>query len=67
MKDIARILLNVNVRPVLLKKGYRLELHEGVVEYLGREGYDPIRGARPLKGKVASLVEDPLIDFIQND
>jgi ATP-dependent Clp protease ATP-binding subunit ClpB len=42
--------------------GRKLELtvSERVREYLAREGYDPVYGARPLKRAIQRLVQDPL-------
>jgi len=42
--------------------GRKLELtvSDPVREYLAREGYDPVYGARPLKRAIQRLVQDPL-------
>jgi ATP-dependent Clp protease ATP-binding subunit ClpB len=42
--------------------GRKLELtiSDQVREYLAREGYDPVYGARPLKRAIQRLVQDPL-------
>jgi len=42
--------------------GRKLELtvNDPVREYLAREGYDPVYGARPLKRAIQRLVQDPL-------
>jgi len=42
--------------------GRKLELtiSDHVREYLAREGYDPVYGARPLKRAIQRLVQDPL-------
>ncbi len=42
--------------------GRKLELtvSDRVREYLAREGYDPVYGARPLKRAIQRLVQDPL-------
>jgi ATP-dependent Clp protease ATP-binding subunit ClpB len=41
-----------------------LELTDGALKWLGRVGYDPVYGARPLKRAVQRYVQDPLADMI---
>ncbi|HEX2727197.1 MAG TPA: AAA family ATPase, partial [Beijerinckiaceae bacterium] len=42
----------------------RLELSEAARAWLGRVGYDPVYGARPLKRAVQKYLQDPLADAI---
>jgi ATP-dependent Clp protease ATP-binding subunit ClpB len=42
----------------------RLELTDAARAWLGRVGYDPVYGARPLKRAVQKYVQDPLADKI---
>jgi ATP-dependent Clp protease ATP-binding subunit ClpB len=42
----------------------KLELTEGARAWLGRMGYDPVYGARPLKRAVQKHLQDPLADKI---
>ena len=42
----------------------RLELTDGARAWLGRVGYDPVYGARPLKRAVQKHLQDPLADKI---
>src|SRR5881398_805783 len=42
----------------------RLELTEAARAWLGRVGYDPVYGARPLKRAVQKYLQDPLADRI---
>ena len=44
----------------LADKRITLELTPATEELLGREGYDPVYGARPLKRAIQRLVQDPL-------
>lgn len=44
----------------LSDKKMRLELREGAVDYLAREGYDPVYGARPVKRAVQRELETGL-------
>jgi ATP-dependent Clp protease ATP-binding subunit ClpB len=42
----------------------RLELTDTARAWLGRVGYDPVYGARPLKRAVQKYLQDPLADKI---
>jgi ATP-dependent Clp protease ATP-binding subunit ClpB len=44
----------------LADRGVELEITESARELLGREGYDPVYGARPLKRLVQRRLENPL-------
>ena len=41
-----------------------LELADAARAWLGRVGYDPVYGARPLKRAVQKYLQDPLADLI---
>jgi ATP-dependent Clp protease ATP-binding subunit ClpB len=41
-----------------------LDLSDGAREWLGRVGYDPVYGARPLKRAVQKYLQDPLADAL---
>ena len=49
---------------LLKDRKIRLELSEGARAWLGRVGYDPVYGARPLKRAVQKYLQDPLADAI---
>ena len=38
----------------------KLEVSESALDVLGRFGFDPVYGARPLKRAIQSLIENPL-------
>jgi ATP-dependent Clp protease ATP-binding subunit ClpB len=40
--------------------GYKLQFSEEVNDYLAREGFDPVYGARPLRRAIQRSVENPL-------
>ena len=42
----------------------QLDLSDAARTWLGRVGYDPVYGARPLKRAVQKYVQDPLADKI---
>jgi ATP-dependent Clp protease ATP-binding subunit ClpB len=48
------------VRQRLAGQGIGLELSDAELDFLAREGYDPVYGARPLKRTIQRLVLDPL-------
>jgi ATP-dependent Clp protease ATP-binding subunit ClpB len=52
------------VQKLLDDRKVRLELTDGARAWLGRVGYDPVYGARPLKRAVQKYVQDPLADAI---
>jgi ATP-dependent Clp protease ATP-binding subunit ClpB len=52
------------VQKLLADRKIRLELTEGARAWLGRVGYDPVYGARPLKRAVQKYLQDPLAEAI---
>jgi len=52
------------VQKLLADRKVTLELTEGARAWLGRVGYDPVYGARPLKRAVQRYLQDPLADLI---
>jgi ATP-dependent Clp protease ATP-binding subunit ClpB len=59
LRQIVRIQLQ-RVRHRLALQGIGLELADAELDFLAREGYDPVYGARPLKRTIQRLVLDPL-------
>lgn len=59
LRHIVRIQLQ-RVRQRLAGQGIGLELSDAELDFLAREGYDPVYGARPLKRTIQRLVLDPL-------
>ncbi|HYE94119.1 MAG TPA: type VI secretion system ATPase TssH, partial [Terriglobales bacterium] len=49
-----------HLRRRLADRRIELEVTDAAKELLGREGYDPTFGARPLKRTIQRLVQDPL-------
>jgi ATP-dependent Clp protease ATP-binding subunit ClpB len=49
---------------LLKDRKIKLDLTEGARAWLGRVGYDPVYGARPLKRAVQRYLQDPLADLI---
>ncbi|MFC3098558.1 ATP-dependent chaperone ClpB [Alteraurantiacibacter palmitatis] len=52
------------VQKLLKDRKITLDLTEGALAWLGRVGYDPVYGARPLKRAVQRYVQDPLAEMI---
>ena len=52
------------VQKLLKDRKITLDLTEGALAWLGRVGYDPVYGARPLKRAVQRYVQDPLAERI---
>ena len=50
------------VQKLLKDRKISLELTDAAKRWLGRVGYDPVYGARPLKRAVQRYVQDPLAD-----
>ncbi|SCW80008.1 ATP-dependent Clp protease ATP-binding subunit ClpB [Sphingobium faniae] len=52
------------VQKLLRDRKVVLDLTDGARAWLGRVGYDPVYGARPLKRAVQRYLQDPLADLI---
>ena len=52
------------LQQLLADRKITLELSEEARAWLGRVGYDPVYGARPLKRTVQRHLQDPLADMI---
>ncbi|MGB3378023.1 MAG: ATP-dependent chaperone ClpB [Allopontixanthobacter sediminis] len=52
------------VQKLLKDRKITLDLTEAARRWLGRVGYDPVYGARPLKRAVQRYLQDPLADMI---
>ncbi len=52
------------VGKLLADRKITLDLTDAAREWLGRVGYDPVYGARPLKRAVQRYLQDPLADLI---
>ena len=52
------------LQKLLEERKIRIELTPAAREWLGRVGYDPVYGARPLKRAIQKYLQDPLADAI---
>ena len=52
------------VQKLLADRKVTLDLTDAARTWLGRVGYDPVYGARPLKRAVQKYLQDPLADLI---
>ena len=63
MAPIVEIQLG-RVQKLLADRKITLDLTDAALRWLGRVGYDPIYGARPLKRAVQRYVQDPLAEML---
>jgi ATP-dependent Clp protease ATP-binding subunit ClpB len=63
MAPIVEIQLK-RVQKLLSDRKITLDLSEAALRWLGRVGYDPVYGARPLKRAVQRYVQDPLAEML---
>ena len=61
--QIVQIMLG-DLRERLTESGLTLELSQGAVDFLVRNGYDERYGARPLRRAIRRFIEDPLSEKI---
>ena len=59
IQDIARLMLR-QVADLLRERNVSLSWEDDVVTYLGKTGYDPKFGARPLRRLIQRTVEDTI-------
>lgn len=59
IKEIVEIQLR-NLRKRLAERKLDLVLSDKAKEFLAKEGFDPVYGARPLKRAIQRLIQDPL-------
>jgi ATP-dependent Clp protease ATP-binding subunit ClpB len=59
IKEIVEIQLR-NLRKRLAEKKISLTLTDRAKEFLAKEGFDPVYGARPLKRAIQRFIQDPL-------
>jgi ATP-dependent Clp protease ATP-binding subunit ClpC len=63
IRQIVDLMLN-QVIASLKEKNVTLEVTDGARDFLGKKGYDPDFGARPLRRTIQNLVEDPLSEAL---
>jgi len=63
MAPIVKIQVN-RVQKLLKDRKVTLDLTDAALRWLGRVGYDPVYGARPLKRAVQRYLQDPLAEMI---
>jgi ATP-dependent Clp protease ATP-binding subunit ClpB len=59
IKEIVRIQLE-GLKGRLEDQGITLDVRDGAVELLAKEGFDPIFGARPVRRAITRLLQNPL-------
>ncbi|MDH4269665.1 MAG: ATP-dependent Clp protease ATP-binding subunit, partial [Dehalococcoidia bacterium] len=63
IRQIVDLMLN-QVIASLQEKNVTLEVTDVARDFLGKKGYDPVFGARPLRRTIQNLVEDPLSEAL---
>lgn len=63
IREIAQLMLN-SVKGRLGEQDITLEVEDGVLDLLAKDGYDSEFGARPLRRTIVRMVEDPLAEEI---
>ncbi len=63
MAPIVEIQVN-RVQKLLADRKITIDLTEAALRWLGRVGYDPVYGARPLKRAVQRYLQDPLAEML---
>jgi ATP-dependent Clp protease ATP-binding subunit ClpC len=64
IKEIVYIMFKQLAKRMDTNLGIKLELSEEAVQYLAKEGYDEVYGARPLKRAIQQKIEDKLAEHI---
>lgn len=68
-EDIQKI-VNLEIKKLeirLKENGFGLKITKEAIEFLGKEGYDPIYGARPLARTIQHYIEDAIADEILSE
>ena len=63
--DHIRVIVDLELKDLranLAEKNMTLQVTDDLLDYLGKEGFDEIFGARPLRRVIQNKVEDPLSD-----
>ena len=63
MAPIVEIQVN-RVQKLMKDRKITIDLSDGALRWLGRVGYDPVYGARPLKRAVQRYLQDPLAEML---
>lgn len=63
IKSIAKIQLS-KLYQRLEERGFTVDMQESALELIGKEGFDPVYGARPLKRAIQQEIENPLAQKI---
>ena len=63
IRQIVDLMLN-QVIASLQEKSITLKVTDAARDLLGKKGYDPVFGARPLRRTIQNLVEDPLSEAL---
>jgi ATP-dependent Clp protease ATP-binding subunit ClpC len=65
MSMIAKNNIGLTAR-LLQEQGFDLQITQRALEQLGKEGYDPVYGARPLRRLIQTVIENPIALLLIN-
>ena len=60
IKKIVELELGKLSRQIATMQGITLSFGQGVSDYIAQLGYDPVFGARPMRGVISSRIKDPI-------
>ncbi len=63
IREIVNLELD-DLRDNLKAKGMSLAVTDALLDHLGKDGFDPVFGARPLRRVIQNQIEDPLSDAV---
>lgn len=64
VKEIVRMLCNESVARIKSGTGIDVTLDESAIEYIAKEGFDQMYGARPLRRAIQNKIEDELAEAV---
>ncbi|MDI6717937.1 MAG: ATP-dependent Clp protease ATP-binding subunit [Patescibacteria group bacterium] len=62
--QVAKIQLKKLAKIVNENQGIELQFDEAIIDYVAKKGFDPVFGARPLRGVISEEVKSPLAEKI---
>ncbi|MCL2699322.1 MAG: ATP-dependent Clp protease ATP-binding subunit [Defluviitaleaceae bacterium] len=66
IKEIVRMLCAESVLRIEASTGIEIKIDETAIEYIAKEGFDPMYGARPLRRAIQNKIEDELAEAVLN-
>ncbi len=64
IKQIVRLMIDKSIERIKQNIGIEVSISDAAIEFIAKEGFDPVYGARPLKRAIQSKVEDAFAENI---